>query len=304
MAKSKIGGPQAIISGKLGSNVYAPGYNGDGVRIQIVREKAPEVANPRTVSQMTQRMFLATVGAMYKVGREIFDHSFQGYRYGQQNMNRFNKLNLDAIRKDYLANDVRFGYKPYQTQVAIAGSYQISEGSLTPILSETLIITASADNTMKLAILGTGETTADQLFSSLGIRVGGMATGVIFAQKIGNEPTNPESGLFTFIRIKAIKGGSVTLTSANIGEYVQFEAPYQPVVTVATSGIEVTWSLPTVTTTHVIYAGYIHSEYVNGTWQRSTAFLFDGNVTSPNADEALATYPIGTVRVLNGGEVD
>lgn len=304
MAKSNVGGAQAFLRGKLGANVYSTGRDGEGVRIQIIREKAPEVANPRTIGQMEQRMFLATIGAAYKAGREIFDHSFEGRRYGQQNMNRFMSINLKAIREAYIAgNTTDFGGKPYDYAGAVTGKYQVSEGSLQQINPTAAIAAGLADNNATLMLPPPLENTADGWLEFLGIRVGGMATYVQIAVNKNSTSGELEGTTFTFLRIKALKAGAVELTTANFGEYFQLEAPFTPDIVIASATNQISWPVPGVKSGAVKAWAWIHSEKVNGVWQRSTTSMtIDSAVMDIN--DALDTYPMGTARVLNGGPVE
>lgn len=304
MAKSNVGGAQAFLRGKLGANVYSTGRNGDGIRIQIVREKAPEVANPRTIGQMEQRMFLATIGAAYKAGREIFDHSFEGRRYGQQNMNRFMSVNLKAIREAYVAGNTDiFGGKPYDYAGAVTGQYQVSEGSLQQINPTAAVAPNIGDNTATLQFIINDGETANGLLNFFGIRAGGMATLVMIAVNRNAANNTLENTTFTFLRIKALKGGDVALTAQNLNEYFQFEAPFQPDAILVAGQLQISWSIPGIAQNPVKAFAWIHSEKVNGAWQRSTT-----NMTIDSAvmdiDDALKTYPTGTARILNGGPVE
>lgn len=304
MAKSNVGGAQAFLRGKLGANVYSTGRNGDGVRIQIIREKAPEVANPRTIGQMEQRMFLATIGAAYKIGREIFDHSFEGRRYGQQNMNRFMSVNLKAIREDFsIGSGTHFGGKPYDYAGAVSGEYQVSEGSLQQIAPAAAVEPETTANGAGVLLNIPTNATADSVLDYLGIRVGGMATLVLISVMQNQVNLELENTTFTFLRIKALKAGTIALTTANISEYFQFEAPFTPTAAINGGILEVTWSVPGNTANAIKSYAWIHSEKVNGTWQRSTTSMkIDSAIM--DMDQALLTYPLGTARVLNGGPVE
>ena len=61
MAKSKSGGTRSLIRGRVGSDVYSIGKDGKGQRQQVVRSLAETVANPRSQSQMFNRMVMSTV---------------------------------------------------------------------------------------------------------------------------------------------------------------------------------------------------------------------------------------------------
>lgn len=86
--------------GKVGDVVF---YRADGQQLSRVRNRNPR--NPRSNSQLYQRAIMATVVQAYTVGKEIFDHSFQGYSKGAQNQRQFLKLNAKLLR-DVIAADI------------------------------------------------------------------------------------------------------------------------------------------------------------------------------------------------------
>lgn len=121
---------------------YARGKVGDLVftRIdgeQVTRPRNRHPANPRTNKQLVQRAVMATVMAAYSAGREIFDHSFQGYSVGAGCQRRFLSLNANALRTqlssewDTAAAEESLAKVTAPTiQTPIPNEYIISEGSL------------------------------------------------------------------------------------------------------------------------------------------------------------------------------
>ena len=80
--------------GKVGSLVFSRQDNE-----QIVRARNYHPRNPRTNAQLYQRAIMATVMQAYSVGKEIFDHSFQGKSVGNMNMREFLSRNARALRQ-------------------------------------------------------------------------------------------------------------------------------------------------------------------------------------------------------------
>lgn len=72
--------------------------------VQITRAKVTQVANPRTLPQLIQRMIFATAAVAYSRLKSICDHSFEGVQYGTKSQARFMSLNLDRLRANYVNN--------------------------------------------------------------------------------------------------------------------------------------------------------------------------------------------------------
>ena len=125
---------QGMARGKVGDVVF---YRMNGWQMARVRNRKPK--NPKTPEQMYQRAIIATVMKSYSAGKEIFDHSFQDYRFGEDNMRRYNSINAIYLRNlikkeindatDETESNVRVvGYKS-PSCVANPG-FTVSEGSL------------------------------------------------------------------------------------------------------------------------------------------------------------------------------
>lgn len=123
---------QGMGRGKVGDVVFSR-LNGE--QVSRVRNRHPK--NPRTNKQLIQRAIMATTMAAYSAGREIFDHSFQGYSVGAGCQRRFLSLNANALRtqmaidfenatpEEALAKVTAPGI-----QTPIPNQYIVSEGSL------------------------------------------------------------------------------------------------------------------------------------------------------------------------------
>lgn len=79
--------------GKVGDVVFS---RLNGQQVSRVRNRNPK--NPRTNAQLYQRAIMATVMQAYAAGKEIFDHSFQGYSKGAQNQQQFISRNAKLLR--------------------------------------------------------------------------------------------------------------------------------------------------------------------------------------------------------------
>lgn len=269
---------------------------------QVTKDRVSDVKNPRTLAQMQQRMVMATTSAAYSAMRQIADHSFEGISYGQMSMARFATLNNKLLRDNLSAVSSKFGYNNYQDRGLVPGCYQISSGSL-----QAPSITYSASSGEKyIDLIFSGLTaagaapTANELAAALGLSLGEMIT---ICMIYGN---NEADGFnFSFVRIRFDAEGTAVLTSANIGSYFTIESDLgNTTVTVAASSITFRYVADIADTSGILKCA-IYSRKANNTWLRSTAAFVapNGFTFAPTASNALATYPVGTDYILNGGQV-
>lgn len=313
MAKSKSF--FGLRRGSTKSHTYQISAFGD----QITKDRVVEVKNPRTKSQMENRMIIATVSAGYSAMRAIADHSFEGVSYGAASMAKFCKLNISAIRAGMADGEFDFGFNPYRNRNLHPGAYVIAKGSLpaVPVFDGNL---DGAANRVGLSFYDTsgrpqiilnaagGAFTANSLMSALNARVGDMITCVAIVKK-----TAGGYG-FVYVRIKFIAAGTTLITDANKADYIAVESNV-PVATAFEDGTGLTFTLNASWDSDVRTAGdnkypraafgFIHSQYADGAWLRSDCTLDVSGWTTgiPEGwDDALATYPLGQEYILNGGD--
>ena len=118
--------------GKVGEIVFS---RQDGEQVFRARNRHPR--NPRTNKQLVQRAIMATVMSAYSAGRDIFDHSFQGYSVGAGCQRRFLSLNANALRtqmaidfENATPEEALAKVTAPKIQTPIPNQYIISEGSL------------------------------------------------------------------------------------------------------------------------------------------------------------------------------
>lgn len=124
---------QGMGRGKVGDVVFSR-LNGE--QVSRVRNRHPK--NPQTNKQLVQRAIMATIMSAYSAGREIFDHSFQGYGVGAGCQRRFLSLNANALRTqlatewDTAAAEVSLAkVTAPKIQTPIPNQYIVAEGSMT-----------------------------------------------------------------------------------------------------------------------------------------------------------------------------
>lgn len=268
---------------------------------QVTKDRVETVKNPRTPAQMDQRMIMKTVGAAYSAMREIVDHSFQGYSYGMQNMSHFLSVNADKLRgwMNNVAKEPVF--VDYGQSYLVANPWRISEGTASHILVAPTAAISSTAMTVTLSDDVTGDFTANKFFEMLGINVGELCTiCIIYADY------NAEAH-FAFVRFTALQAGTTVLTSENYSDYIKIETNKAGLAVTldATSGkggFVCTWTGDEYEDQGDIITATIHSAKVDGVWTRSTENFepekfFGGDIY----DSAIATYPVGEAKILNGG---
>lgn len=273
---------------------------------QVTKEKAEQVKNPRTLAQMRNRMVLTTSSAAYAAMKEIVDHSFEGYKYGLQNMSRFQSLNNKLLRANIGAATPQFAYCNYGEAQLLPGAYQVSDGSLATISNGLVSVAGNDDNGVIVQINAAATeqpVTSNRILERFGLNVGDLATIVAI---VGNNDEGTEFG-FMFLRFKVTLASDTTLTAENLGNFVEFESNSQITISGISSGqIEMVVAMQGASRAGAVAYGIIHSRLSNSVWARSKCVL-SLNTTmgelAPSANSAIATYPVGGSYILNDGDI-
>lgn len=261
---------------------------------QITKERVSKVKNPRTISQMRQRMLMATIGAAYSYLKAIADHSFEGKTVGQMCMSEFMRLNLNKFRDAAKDSNAPYAMNAYGDKLINPMRYILAKGSI-PALPYVI----NASNQIELSYNVEDASTAEKIYDAMGIKKGDMLT---FCWIVGN--ASLVAGVFKYtpaqfniVRLKADKTGAV----ANPHDAFTFESNH------ADLDINVVFSQKVLklTSTLANFGAVIQSRQVGGMWLRSDATMV-GNKTiiaGVSVGNQLATYPIDSELILNGGEM-
>lgn len=261
--------------------------------MQITKDRVYDVKNPRTESQMRQRMLMTTVGAAYKMLKSIADHSFEGYSSGMQCMRQFNSRNLNRFKQAAAAKG-SVAFNQYKDGDINPLPFILASGSLPGF-------TYKLDATSNLEIVGEKEganfTTAEGIYAALGVQRNDLIT---FCTVIGEGATN--NGVYTYkaerfniVRLYCDKSGSV--------------AKAADAFTISTNNDQATIEMSTVGNAITIKAGaadfgaVIQSRKNDNGWLRSDAVMIvaDDVISGVKTANQLATYPVGTELILNNG---
>lgn len=292
MAKSKSGGTRSYLRGRIASDVYSIGRDASGKKQQVVRSLAEQVANPQTVAQMRGRMIMSTVMQAVSAMAQIIDHSFDSMPNGQPSISEFIRRNYALIKADVAAHPStgnQFGLNQYKQKGARPGNYVISAGKA--ILPNTVVAPIVGDFNTALRI-NVSDTTAGAIRARLG-----LAEGDYFTTCGINE-----DGTFVFYRaeISYALADETVITADNIAQLIVVDDPLNlgAVASFETGDTAVKCDGETPKAVGVIY-----SKKVDGGFEHSECVLTCGANEASTADVALPTYPVGTERFLNGGEL-
>lgn len=289
MAKSKAGGTRAYIRGKIGADVYSIGKDGKGRKQQVVRSLAEQVKNPRTTAQMRGRMIMSTIMHVVAAGSQLFDHSFDNVPTGQPSLSEFIRTNYALIKADVAAHESvgnTFGLNKYQEKDVKVGAYQIASG--TAQLPSAL----SFFDTYNGAIIATEAMTAKGVRDALGLGIDDYITLVEISE---------DYGLF-YLRIRVdynTLSDATVITAQNAASLFILEGNYTPVFAVEGTNLTIALEQRGVTAS----IGAIISKKSGAIYEHNDAIMTGDTGASYSASVALPTYPTGSERFLNGGEI-
>ena len=250
--------------GKVGSLVFSRS-NGQ----QITRSHAASVKNPRTTTQMIQRIMLNTVAQAYSRMSEITDHSFEGVQAGQKTMSLFMRKNLNALRARVAAVvenqgdiDGIYAFAPIGNNDFAANDFIVSAGTL-PGFDVSFVGSVQAKVVLGGATYGdiiaaNNLQRGDQL-TFISIK-GTPESGVSFHySRIILDPTN-DDGTQADIATPLIAEGKVNKPSPrNTGEFAEL----------ALANGELTFNLGTAAAIMQAAAVIVSRKSNDGTWRRS-----------------------------------
>lgn len=260
---------------------------------QITKDRVYDVKNPRTESQMRQRMLMTTIGAAFKTLKSIADHSFEGYSSGMQCMRQFNSRNLNRFKQAAAAKG-SVAFNKYKDGDINPLPFILASGSL-PGFSFKF------DATSKLEIVGEKEdadfTTAEGIYAALGVQRNDLIT---FCTVIGEGTTTNgvysyKAENFNIVRLYCDKSGSVTKPADAFTISTNNDQ--------ATIAMSTTANAITIKTGEADFGAVIQSRKNDSGWLRSDAVMIvnDTVIADVKTANQLATYPVGTELILNNG---
>lgn len=260
---------------------------------QITKDRVYEVKNPRTESQMRQRMLMTTVGAAYKMLKSIADHSFEGYSSGMQCMRQFNSRNLNRFKQAAAAKG-SVAFNEYKDGDINPLPFILASGSLPGFVF-------SFDGESNLQIVGEKEdadfATAEGIYAALGVQRNDLIT---FCTVIGEGTTlngiySYKAERFNIVRLYCDKSGAVTKPADAFTISTNND---QASISMSTAGNAIT-----IKTGEADFGAVIQSRKNDSGWLRSDAVMIVNETVIDGVKTAnqLETYPVGTELILNNG---
>ena len=285
MAKAKTGGTRSYLRGRVGSDVYSIGKDAKGNKQQIVRSLAESVANPQTIAQMRGRMIMSTIMQAVSQMSVVIDHSFDNVPAGQPSVSEFIKRNYALIKADVAAHpesDNIFGLNLYGEKGIKQGAFVVSDGSAANIAG--VVVDASA-KTLTIA-LSSGATVKD-LRTALGLAADDYFTIVAI--------TADAQFVYNRFHVSQTIADTTVISADTLGSLFTIDGNVN--VSFALSGSNIVATLANMSANY----GIIVSRKSSTGYAHNDCTLAAPSEPQFNASVALATYPVGQQRFLNGG---
>ena len=153
----------------------------------LARELAPAVSNPRTPTQMVQRVKLANVVAVYRANRNWMPGSFEDKKQSESDYNAFVSANLAVSLVATSKSEAAAG-------AAVVAPYKVTSGSIPTVehsLTASNLITNLALGTMSIG----SSTTVGQLSTALINNNNNIREGMQLSLVINIQQMNVASGI-------------------------------------------------------------------------------------------------------------
>lgn len=292
MAKSKSGGTRSYLRGRIASDVYSIGRDSAGKKQQVVRSLAEQVKNPQTIAQMRGRMIMSTVMQAVSALAPIIDHSFDNVPNGQPSISEFIRRNYALIKEDVFAHpseSYSFGLNKFQEKGIRNGKYLLSDGKARESSYAFPSFGKDSDFTIQTSksVLNLANLKSDVLHGNNGY--------VTFVYILDNH-----TAAFVRVHFSDTADQSAAITKENLDQFITIENPMGLKLTTDVSGTTINVK----TDAESLGSGTIFTwADGNGGWIHSQSRIGDAASYDWSADVALPTYPEGTERFLNGGEL-
>lgn len=153
----------------------------------LARELAPSVSNPRTPSQMEQRVKLANVVAVYRANRLWMAGAFEDKKQAESDYNAFVSANIANSRVATSKSEAAAG-------AAVVAPYKVTSGSL-PTIEHSLASNLVVSNIYLGALTISSLTTIGQLSAAIIGNNNNIREGMQLSLIINLQQLNSETGI-------------------------------------------------------------------------------------------------------------
>ena len=169
------------LKGSKGKLAGATMYQSNG---ETLMREVVSPSNPKTDGQLLQRIVMHTIMGAYSAMKEICDHSFEGFKKGQETMSYFMKQNVQFCREKIATMQQQgtsvygmYNFAPLGVKGFTPNQYQVAMGSLPQIHSYI-----KDDSTSHGYLAGFSANTYENVIATLGLKRGDQLTFCIFQQ--------------------------------------------------------------------------------------------------------------------------
>lgn len=282
-------------SGKLADVVL---YRNAGAQVARLRVRKPR--NPRTESQLIQRVIQSTAAKAYSVLQAICNHAFEGKASKTENQSEFMRLNVAADR--YRVNVAPMGWRSLtyfnsrDMVEPLVNNYIVSSGSL----PEMQFGTDGFDFTIGAGLGLTADDTYQQVCDKLGLKRGDQIT--VLNLKVDNNAVMSSLDAVRFI-LEPSDGDMSTKFLGTAGALNKPNEKNEGKFTVNIAEGTMTISMPSNGNAGTV----IISRYENGKWLRTTSRIHVEKVLGNIATlgEAVDSWKsaVSSDKYLNQAEV-
>lgn len=282
-------------SGKLADVVL---YRNAGAQVARLRVRKPR--NPRTESQLIQRVIQSTAAKAYSVLQAICNHAFEGKSSKTENQSEFMRLNVAADR--YRVNVAPMGWRNLtyfnsrDMVEPVVNNYIVSSGSL----PEMQFSSDGYDFTIGAGSALTADDTYQQVCDKLGLKRGDQVT--VLNLKVDNNAVMSSLDAIRFI-LEPSDGDMATKFLGTAGAINKPNEKNEGKFTVNIAEGTMTISMPSNGNAGTV----IISRYENGKWLRTTSRLHVekvlGNIATLGAAVDSWKSAVSSDKYLNQAEV-
>ena len=229
MARSRVGGSKALLSGKVGDVIYSITRNSDGTFRQQISANPDERINPNTDAQARARLTMATIERAMFTFRDFMGTGFEGVDRGTLSVSEFSRVNYNAIKEQIAfwwdspeGWEDQFNLPKKGQGQPRAGCYIISQGSLSTPFGWRLAFGGLNSPWFRLVSNeSVSGLTLQTWLARNGMRIGDQRVKILFEE--GLTPSRA-AVIYIIVATKPTANPNTIITSANFRSLLQLSS--------------------------------------------------------------------------------